>query len=112
MPRCGSKVETVDVAEDSLAVQAFDMVEVVGQKMYYHTKEKGTDCWFSNLTTMKEKVGRLLDVGEEEECFAITPKMMKEEIKAFLEMHSEHIDKLKQAYDKVEIVWGVLAYWR
>jgi len=111
-PVCGTKVEMGKVEFDGYSAEPFELHEVVDQKMYYQTGEKGTDYWFSNLTTMDERAGRSFNVGEEEQYFPVTPKMMKEEIKAFMELHADEIEKLRQAYDKVEILWGVLAYWR
>lgn len=109
---CGSQVELTDVEIDEFSVNAWDMMEEIDQKMCSHTTEKGMDCWFSNLTTMGKKVGRSLSVGEEDMEFLITPKVIGKEIKAFMELHGKDIEKLKDAYDSVEIRWGILAYWR
>ena len=110
-PLCGKKIADVSFVEGRPTVSWGDMIETLNERMRCTDQERTTHYWFSNLQTMDELAGRDLSVEEDDAAYPITPAMMDAETKAFEKLHAAEIEKLRQAYDSVEVIWGVLTYW-
>jgi len=108
---CGTEFGDVNIPTQKHKVNAFDVMEDMGENLYCVLQKETSVFWVSNKSVFREKIARNTGVGELEGACEIDPLKIANEIQVFNGLHHADIEALRKVYDKVTIKWGVLGYW-